>query len=215
MKAHRGFKAETHLRETLRPKAGLKPVFSVGKDTEGEEEDSSANLQPKSRRTRGPMVIGKEETFFTEEETKGPIGDPGTATAFQPEDTPAQPEAAPFTSSIGEKERSGPKDLQPGSRSVMVPSTGFLKLNPTTKFIGTRPPVSEIPPSPSNEEVDYLGDDWDLSDDPTSLDANKSSHLTIEEGRLLLHQRRYFLLRRPLLQKVNFLLHCYLFLFII
>ena len=57
--------------------------------------------------------------------------------------------------------------------------------------MGTKPPFIEIPPSavsspPSNEEVDYSGDDFNFGDKPPPPDTRKFSHLTIEEMRLLL-----------------------------
>ena len=44
-----------------------------------------------------------------------------------------------------------------------------------------------IPPSltpPSNEEVDYSGDDFDFADEPAPPDTSKFSHLTIEKGKI-------------------------------
>ena len=118
---------------------------------------------------------------------------------------------------MGQEERPDAKDLQPCSPSLMMPSIGFSEPSPTIGFVGARPLVIEIQPSltpPYNEEVDYLGDNWDLNNEPDPPDTTKFSQLTIEEGRLLLHQRQYCLLLRLLLQKVNSSLHCYLFLFI-
>ena len=65
-----------------------------------------------------------------------------------------------------------------------MPSTGLLDPSPTTTFVGTRPPVIEIPPSltpSSDEEVDYSRDDFDFNGEPAPPSTNKFSHLTIEE----------------------------------
>ena len=75
-RARREPKAEAPPRETPGPEAGLEPIFSAGEYTEGEEEDSSANLRPRSRHTKGPMVTGVEETFLVEESER-PTGDRG------------------------------------------------------------------------------------------------------------------------------------------
>ena len=56
-------------------------------------------------------MTDEEETFLIEEESERPVGDSGTATASQPEDTPIWPKATPFTSLIGQKERSDSKNL--------------------------------------------------------------------------------------------------------
>jgi len=67
----------------------------------------------------------------------------------------------------------------------MMSSMGFLEPSPTTGFVGTRPPVIEIPPSLiplSNEEVDYSRDDFYFGDELAPPDTSKFSHLTVEEG---------------------------------
>ena len=78
-----------------------------------------------------------------------------------------QPEPAPSILLVDQEERADPKDLQSGSPSVIMPSTGFSKPSPTTGFVGTKPPVIEIPASPvssppSDEEVNYSEYDFNL-----------------------------------------------------
>ena len=134
-----------------------------------------------------PEVSGDQPLpFRVEEETKRLAGEHGTVTVPQPETTLAQPKAAPSTSSVGQKERAKPKDVQPVSQSIMVPSIGFPEQCPTIRLVGTKPPFIKIPPSsvsspPSNEEVDYSGDDFNFGDKPPPPDTSKFSHLTIEE----------------------------------
>ena len=88
---------------------------------------------------------------------------------------------------MGQEERSDLKDLHPGSPSLMMSYTRFSEPSSTTGFVGTTPPVIEIPPSPtppSNEEVDTSGDDWNLGDESAPFDTSKFSHLIIEEGEI-------------------------------
>ena len=73
--SHKGHTDNPRLRlirgKSLRLEAGFEPIFSAGEHTKGEEEDSSANWQPRSQRSRVPVVTGEEETFITEKECSG------------------------------------------------------------------------------------------------------------------------------------------------
>ena len=98
---------------------------------------------------------------------------------------PPQPEVALSTLSIGQEEIADPKDIQLGSLSIMMLLIEFSEQSPTTGLVGTRPPVIEILPSPvssppSDEEVDYSGDDFDFGDAPP-LDTSKFSYWTAED----------------------------------
>ena len=117
-----------------------------GEETD-EKEDPSASLRPRSRHTRGPTVTGVKETLFAEEEAERPAWEPRTATVSPLEDTHAQLKASPSSSLMGQEERTDLKDLQPGSPSIMMPFMGFPEPITIIGFIGTRPPVIEIPPS--------------------------------------------------------------------
>ena len=71
----------------------------------------------------------------------------------------------------------------------MVPSIGFPEQCPTIRLVGTRPPLIEIPPSsvsspPSNEDVDYSGDHFDLGYKSPPPNTSKFSHLTGGEMKL-------------------------------
>jgi len=100
--------------------------------------------------------------------------------------TPPKPEVTPSTTSMGQEERAAPKDVQSGSPSIMMPSIGFPEQSPTTGLIGTRPSLIEISPSPvssppSDEDVYYLGDNFDFGDESPPPDIGKFSHLIVKE----------------------------------
>ena len=85
-------------------------------------------------------------------------------------------EAAPSTSQTGQEESIDPKNMQPGSPIVMMPSVGFPEQSPTVRLMGGRLLIAEVSPtlvscSLSSEELDYSGDDIDWNNECPTPDT--------------------------------------------
>jgi len=129
-------------------------VHSCGDDTN----EDPVQMRPRSHRTKGHAVTNVEEVpeGLAEEQVTRSETMPDPATA------PSQPEATSSAPLMGQRESADPKDTQPDSPIVMMPSTGFPKQSPTTGLLGIKPIVVEVSPtlvpSSSSKKLDYSGD---------------------------------------------------------
>ena len=140
-------------------------------------------------------MTGVEETFLAEEEMErvptecAAIGDHGAVlkgeTLPQLKRDLPQTEVAPSTISEDQGEKANPKDVQPRSPVIMMPSIGAWEQSLTIGLILSRLIIVEIPPSPASsppsDEVDYSGDDIDFGDEPPPPDTSKFFHLAAED----------------------------------
>jgi len=75
---------------------------------------------------------------------------------------------------------------QPGSSSILVPTSRVVKPSPTTRVLRGKAQITEaslvqVLSSSSEEHSYYSGDEVDFGDEPTLPDTSKFSHISEEE----------------------------------
>ena len=89
----------------------------------------------------------------------------------------------PGTSSTHERR---PEVQQPGSPSVLMPTSRVVKLSPTTGILSSKAPIIEtswvrLSSSSSEEHEYYSGEEVDFGDEPALPDTSKFSHISEKE----------------------------------
>ena len=89
----------------------------------------------------------------------------------------------PTASSARER---GMEVQQPGSPSVLMPTSRVVKPSPTVRVLSGKAPVPEaslvqVSSLSSEEHSDYLGNEVDFSDEPAFHDTSKFSYISEEE----------------------------------
>ena len=75
---------------------------------------------------------------------------------------------------------------QPGSSSILMPTSWVVKPSPTTGVLSGKAPITEaslvhVLSSSSEEHSYYSGDEVNFGDEPTLPDTSKFSHISEEE----------------------------------
>jgi len=164
--------------------ASMPEVVPSGVEGQREEEEEEIPLlHPRGLRSRGPMILEEGELAgepIMAEEAERPEVDlvgrddveiPGVSTQ-------------PGSSSSVQGRRD--EVQQPGSPTVLMPSSRVVDPSPTTGVLGGKVSIAEtsrveLSSSSSEEHGYYSGDEVDFGDEPALPDTSKFLHISEEE----------------------------------
>jgi len=176
-KAKRGSKAEA-----LARMPEVVPLGAEEQEEAEEEEEALPILRPRGLCSRGPMILAEGK----------PVGELAMAEEVErPEVDLAERDDVKI---LGVSTQPGPslaqerraEVQQPGSPSVLMPTSRVVEPSPTTGVLSGKAPIAETSwiqlSSLSSEEHDYyFGEEVDFDDEPTLSDTSKFSHISEEE----------------------------------
>jgi len=149
---------------------------------EEEEEDEILLVRPRGLRSRGPVIL--EEGELTDEPTTTDEAEQLEVDLIGRDDVEILGVSTQLGSSSVQERRD--EEQQPGSSTVLMPSSRVVDPSPTTGVLGGKFSIAgascvELSSSSFREHEYYSGDEVDFGDEPALSDPSKFSHISEEE----------------------------------
>ena len=184
------FKGEPILKKARREpeaEASMPEVVPSGvegqrEEEEEEEEEEIPLLHPRGLRSRGPVIL--EEGELAGEPVMAEEAERSEVDLVGRDDVEIPGVSTQPGSSLVQERRD--EVQQPGSPTVLMPSSRVVDPSPTTGVLGGKVSIAEtscveLSSSSSGEHEYYSGDEVDFGDEPALPDPSKFSHISEEE----------------------------------